>query len=144
MPATSQISTQEELQAAMDEAKPRPKPNVAAESPADVYTAEDIVGLEVLRLLNVKPWEEAVKKKQNVPSTSRFVARRLVKVVQSKDLKRLKSLKFLLILIQWQKCLRSGSKGIKKLPPKEAVQKSVPDADGNVLETIRKRFAPDV
>ena len=144
MPASSAIQDRESLQAAMDEAKPRPKANLSAESPADVYTIEDIVGLDVLRVTNVEAWQDAVRQKQNVPVSSRFVARRLTKVVKTKDLKRLKALKYLYVLIQWQKCLKSGSKGTKKLPQKDDVQKAVTAADGNVLDTIRIRFAPDM
>ena len=144
MPTSNLASNREELQAAMDKAKPRPKANLSAETPADVYKVEDLVGLDVLRVLDIQPWEEAVKNKRNIPLTSRFVAKRLVKVVQSKDLKRMKTLKYLLLLLQWQKCLKTGSRGTRKLPQKDTVQKAVPDADANVLDSIRKRFAPDM
>ena len=87
----SSMPTREELQASIDEAKPRPKANLDAKTPGEVYTVEDLVGLDTLRMLGVKGWQDAIEKGEDVQTSSKFVAKRLVKVVGWKDVRRLKA-----------------------------------------------------
>ena len=141
----SSMPTREELQISIDKAKPRPKPNLDAKSPSEVYTVEDLVGIESLRILGVKGWQDAVGKGEDVQTSSKFVAKRLVKVVGSKDVRRLKALRFVLIMLDWFGCLTEAGKGLKKLPKREeiraAVGEEIPDS---MIEALRKRFAPDL
>lgn len=136
--------TREELQALVDEAKPRPKANLAAESVADVYTIEDLVGFEVLKALQVRDWQTQLKKGESITTASRYVSNRVTQVGISGDVKRLKALKYLCILVDWLGCLKKGSHKTLKLPPKEDVKNSVSAAGQPFLESIRKRFAPEM
>ena len=141
----SSIPTREELQASIDEAKPRPQANIDAKTPGEVYTIEDLVGIEALRILGVKGWQDAIGKGEDVQTSSKFVARRLVKVVKSNDVRRLKALRFVLVMLDWFGCMKEAGKGMKKLPKREdtraAVGEGIPDS---VIEGLRKRFAPDL
>ncbi|MCJ1283020.1 DNA-directed RNA polymerase I subunit rpa49 [Xylographa opegraphella] len=136
--------TREELQAEIDEAKPRPKPNMEAQTPAEVYKIEDLVGESALQALKVRDWQSAVEANKDVQTSSKYVSRRLVKVVSSKNIMRLKALRYLLLLLDWFSCLKPGMKGMKKLPQREDIIKAVGgEISGSMLESLRKKFAPD-
>ena len=138
------MPTREELQVAVDEAKPRPKANLDATVPANVYKIEDLVGNEALRSLSVRQWQDAIKEGKAVETTSRYVSRRVVKLVQSEDVKRLKALRYVLLMLDWYGCLKPGQRGAKKLPPREDIRKAVGEEITDFLiEGLRKMFAPD-
>ena len=142
---STSMPTREDLQAAVDEAKPRPQANAEARTPAEVYPVEDLIGEDILRDLKVKKWQDTIEGGGEVHTKSRFVARRLKKVVKSGDVKKLKVLRFALLLVDWYNCLKTGPKSIKKLPMKEDMRKAVgSDIDYWILDRIRKKFAPDV
>lgn len=139
---TSTMPTREELQLDVDDAKPRPKPNLLATTPSDVYDVSDLVGgEETLRLLVVRDWQDAVAANKPVVTTSRFVSKRLANLAQSGDVKRLKTLRYLLILLEFYASLGSGSKGIKKVPQREQLRKAMGNASEGVTEGVRRRFA---
>ncbi|MCJ1388324.1 DNA-directed RNA polymerase I subunit rpa49 [Xylographa bjoerkii] len=136
--------SREELQAVIDEAKPRPKANLEAETPAEVYKIEDLVGASSLQALKVRDWQSAVEANKDVQTSSKYVSRRLVKVVSSKNIMRLKALRYVLLLLDWYSCLKPGMKGMKKLAQREDITKVVGgEITGSMLEELRKRFAPD-
>ncbi|KAI5309608.1 DNA-directed RNA polymerase I subunit rpa49 [Ascosphaera atra] len=156
--ATKAQQKQAEIQAA----KPLPTANLAATSPADVYTIESLVpnGSATLRHMPISEWEEAVENGMAVTTTSRFVAHRVEDCVNYGDETTLQVLRFILVLIEFAKCLKSArgdnkaGPGSKRLPPREDLRKVltagtgdesnkgnsyVPDA---VLDAIRRRFVP--
>jgi DNA-directed RNA polymerase I subunit RPA49 len=137
------MPTAEQLQSEVDAHKPRPKHNPAATVPADIYKIEDLVGVDILPRLAVRQWEEKVERKEEILTNFLFVSSRVVSVVNSKNVKKLRALKFLLIMLQWYHCLKTGFRTTKKLPPRAEVEKAVPDVDGKILDSIRRRFAPE-
>ncbi|MCJ1485002.1 DNA-directed RNA polymerase I subunit rpa49 [Schaereria dolodes] len=142
--SSASMPSREELQAAVDEGKPRPKPNLSAETPADVYTMEEIVGVEVLKQLVVKEWHDAINNGEDVKTCSLFVSKRLARTVKAGDIKRLKALRFLLLLMDWNRCLKPGARGSKKLPGRDVVRKAVGAGIGDgILEPVRRRFATE-
>lgn len=139
---TSTMPTREELQSAVDDAKPRPKPNLQATTPAEVYPISVLVGGEdTLRALAVKDWEDAVATNTPVQTKSRFVSNRIVKVAQSGEVKKLKTLRYLLLLLDFYGCLKSGARGVKKVPQKDDLRKAMDNAPDGMTEGIRRRFA---
>ena len=120
MPSISTTATREILQAEIDVAKPRPKPNLQATTPAEVYTISQLVdGDLTLCKLHVKDWIDAVNAGGNVPTRSLYVSQRLVKTVQSGNVKLVRALKYLYLLIEWSKTFRqSGPKTGKRVPTK--------------------------
>jgi len=139
--ATGAMPTKQEMEAAIDSSKPRPTPNLKAEYPGDVYPIETIVGSELMTMIEVKDWVDAAASGQGVNVTSRFVAKRMVKLAQNKQIQKLKVLRFILFCINFHAALQS-SKGGKKIPPKgklEAVMGE--DIPQSCVMAIRRKFA---
>ena len=135
------MATREELQAAVDEAKPRPQANLQARTPADVYPVETLIGEDVLRDLKVKHWQDAPE----LQTTSLYVAKRFTKVKDTGDVKKLKVLRFLLLLIDWYQALKTGPHGVRKLQKREEVRNAVGrDVEGWIIDAVNKKFAPDM
>ena len=111
---------QEEINQAVEDAKPGPKPNLQAETVADVYPLEEVVGLDALRVLTVRDWQDKVKDGQDILTKSRFVSGRLQKVVKSEQVRKIKALKYLLLLVEWYHCFKQV-RGVKKLGSRKAV-----------------------
>ena len=139
--STSSMPTREEMQAEIDEAKPRPKPHLDAEIPAEVYPVEELVGgVNVLQAVGVKEWIDKVKAGQDVQTKSMFVARRLKETVESGDVKKLKTLRYLLLLVEWYKSLKPGTKQGRKIPKLEEVPDLVAGWGSDIVNGIAKRF----
>ncbi|MCJ1456182.1 DNA-directed RNA polymerase I subunit rpa49 [Mycoblastus sanguinarius] len=140
--STASMPTREQMQSAIDENKPRPKPNLAAESLADVYTVEQLVGGEhVLRAVAVKEWMDKVAAGEDVQTRSLFVSRRLRAIVQGGDVKRVKVLRYLLLLIEWYKTLKVVGKGGKKVPKLEDMASLVEGWGSDLISGLSRRFA---
>ena len=133
--------TREEMQSAVDEGKPRPTPHLDAETPADVYPIEELVGIGNLKLLTVKEWQDKAESGEGIETKSRFVSARLRHVVQFGDVKKLKTLRYLLLLLDWFRALKPGMKGVKKVPMHEELKIAVPGVPSELLNGVRKRFA---
>ena len=141
---TSAMPTRQELEAAVDSAKPRPKANLAAEYPADVYPIDVIVGRELMSLIPVKDWVDASEKGQGVNLTSKFVAKRVVKLCKSKEFQKLKVLKFIALCINFNAALKTKGKGPKKVPHKEELQNALgEDIPVAVVASLRRTFASE-
>jgi DNA-directed RNA polymerase I subunit RPA49 len=135
---TENMPTKEEQQALIDQAKPRPNPNLAAASPADVYPIPFLVSEEDLELLKVNDWKAAAKKQENVNLNMRYVARRLQKVATVKDDTNLKLLKYVNIMLMWFAALPKTRDG-RKLPQRDKLKELV-DAPAAIFESFRRQF----
>ena len=133
--------TREEMQIVVDEGKPRPTPHLDAETSADVYPLDELVGLGNLRLLTVKEWQVKVESGETIVTKSRFVSGRVWHVVQVEDVKKLKTLRYLLLLLDWFRCLKPGTKGGKKLPTTEELRTAIEGVGSELLDGVGKRFA---
>jgi len=141
---TSAMPTKQELEAAVDSAKPRPKANLAAEYAADVYSADSIVGKELLALIPVKDWVDASERGQGVNVSSKFVAKRVVKLCKSKEIQKLKVLKFIALCINFNSALESKGRGPKRVPFKDKLQTAMgEDVPGAVVASIRRTFSSE-
>ncbi|KAI5285795.1 DNA-directed RNA polymerase I subunit rpa49 [Ascosphaera aggregata] len=162
MPNDSASKAQQK-QAEIQAAKPLPTPNMAATAPADVYSIESLVpnGLATLRNMPVSEWEEAVENGAAVTTTSRFVAHRVENCVNYGNKTTLQVLRFILLLMEFAKCLKpargggaAAGPGSKKLPPREDLRKILTAGTGDgvaksseyipesVLDALRRRFVP--
>ncbi|KAK3202280.1 hypothetical protein GRF29_161g713878 [Pseudopithomyces chartarum] len=141
--ATDDMPTTAQLAAAVDESKPRPRANLSAEYPIDVYPIDVVVGKELMALIEVNDWVTASESGKGVEVGSRFVAKRITKLVKNKQYQKLKVLCFILLCVKLNDIAKPG-KGAKRLPPKgkfeAAIGEDVPAALGN---TIRRRFATE-
>ena len=144
MAGAAEVPTREALAVAAREAKPVPRPNLAAERPQDVYTIDALIGQDVVDSVSVGQWQRAVAAEEDIKVPSKFVARRVRQVVESADVGKLKMLKLLLGLLQWNSCLRPKGHGGKTLPQRDEVTKVVTAVGGHALRAIREKFAPDM
>lgn len=135
------MPTREEMQNTVDEGKPRPTPNRNAETPADVYPLEDLVGLANLRLLTVKEWQDKVESGEDIVTKSRFVSARVRHVVQGGDVQKLKTVRYLLLLLEWSRSLKPGTKGGKRVPTKEELKTAIEGVGSELLNGVEKKFA---
>ncbi|KAL2036944.1 hypothetical protein N7G274_010369 [Stereocaulon virgatum] len=140
--STSSMPTKEEMQAEIDEAKPLPKPNMQAETPAEVYPVEDLVGgIAVLKAIGVKEWIDKVNAGKDIQTKSLFVARRLRATVQSGDVKKVKILKYLLLLIEWFRSLKPGKKTGHRAPKPEDLPDLLANWGSDIVNGVNRRFA---
>lgn len=139
---TSSMPTREQMQADIDENKPIPKPNLAAETPAEVYPVEQLVGgTIVLRNMNVQELMDKVKAGEDVQTKSLFVSNRLRAVVQSDDVRKVRTLRYLLLLLDWRRGLKEGVKKGKKVPKDEDMGPLFEQYGSEVVRGVGRRFA---
>lgn len=97
-----------------------------------------------MKQLMVKEWNDGILSGKGVTTTSSFVSRRLARVVHAGDVRKLKTSRYLLLLIEWYRALLPGGKAGKKMPGRDEVGKKVTGVGTVLLEGVRKRFADGV
>lgn len=139
---TSSMPTREQMQADINQNKPIPKPNMVAELPEEIYPIEQLVGgTNVLRNMHVQQLMDKVNTGEDVRTKSLFVSNRLRAVVQSNDVKRVKTLRYLLLLLEWYKSLKVGVKRAKKVPRDEQLGQLMEQYGSEVVRGVGSRFA---
>lgn len=136
------MPTREDMAAAIEDSKPKPKANLEATHPALVYPIERLVGVQILHSTSVDDWLKKVKNQEGVTTRSRYVSKRLQSVAQSGDLSKLKVLRYMLMLIDFFHLLKTsgGSKTKAKKMPKLEVVKEKLDVSNHLVGTIIARF----
>lgn len=132
-------STREEMQAAFDEAKPRPKANLKAEKVEDVYTVETLIGSDTMQLLMVKEWLDAARSLKPITTRSRYVGQRLQNIVVDGNVTKLKILRYLLLLLDFMSALKIKRNQSKQLPDQEQLRE-VTGVQDFLIDTVKKRF----
>ncbi|RYP21197.1 hypothetical protein DL765_002336 [Monosporascus sp. GIB2] len=137
------MASREDLQAAADAAKPVPPGNFDAKEIQDVYKPEELIGGDVLNAIPIKDWQDQIKKSLNTQHSSAFVAGRLVSIGQGPDaVKRLRTLRYLDLLIKFQRAAMKGrERGTKRVPPKDKLRDIMQPAPEPVIENIRRKFS---
>ena len=139
--SASSTLAQEEAKQAMENAKPGPNPNLQAETPTDVYPLEELVGLDLLRVLTVRDWQDKVEAGEDILTNSRFVSGRVRAIVKSDEVRKIKTLKYLLLLVQWYHSLKPAYGQGKKLPSSKELVTAMKGVSEDLREGIRQRFA---
>jgi len=135
---TADMPTREEMQAEINSSKPIPPPNLDAQSTEEVWTLESLIGLQTLRGVQVKEWIETIQNGDEITCKSRFVAHRIAKLVASKDVKNLRGLRYLLLLVEWYHALKKGARGVLRVPRKEDLLQGWPS---ELVDGVGRRFA---
>ncbi|KAJ5992823.1 hypothetical protein N7451_008547 [Penicillium sp. IBT 35674x] len=154
------------VQAEVQAAKPLPTPNLTAAHPLDFYPIETLVpgGSSTLRqLTGIEEWKQQVEAGLAITTGSRYVASRVEAVVLSGNQEKLQVLRFIQLLLEFARSLKSGRSagagpGSKKLPPRDELRKILSSTSGvkaddsdessvellpdSVLDALRRRFAP--
>ncbi|KAH8733215.1 DNA-directed RNA polymerase-like protein I 49 kDa polypeptide [Phaeosphaeriaceae sp. PMI808] len=143
--ALGSMPTKQELEAAVDSSKPRPTPNLAAEYPADVYPIDTVVGSELMTMIEVKDWVQASEAGQGVDVSSKYVARRIVKLAKNKQIQKLKVLRFILLCINFNAALTGGGgKFAKRIPQREKLEALMgEDTPAGCIMALRRKFASE-
>ncbi|KAE9374433.1 hypothetical protein N431DRAFT_437864 [Stipitochalara longipes BDJ] len=129
--------TKEEQGKAMNGSKPRPKGVEGELDPLKIYTVENVVGLDTMKLIPVRKWVESMNAKKEVQTTSRFVARRMQTHVENPE--KLKLLRYMLLLIDIYNASKPGRFG-RGLPRREDLKKVLGDIPEAVLEGVKRKF----
>lgn len=138
--ATEGAPTREMMQAANDETKPRPKINIDAKELEDAYHESEIFGDQVLAALKVKPWVDAVNEDQAVEVSSKYVAHRLATFVREDEIKRLKMLKYVLLLVNFMAATQKGRVGKeRRIPKRDELMEKLGESE-SVVEIVKQRF----
>ncbi|MCJ1306892.1 DNA-directed RNA polymerase I subunit rpa49 [Agyrium rufum] len=141
------IASRADLQAEIDGAKPRPKPNLETNVLTEVYTVESMfAGTFLLERMNVKPWEDKVLAGEGIETRSQYVAHRLQNIVRSAGLRKIKTLRLLLVLLDWYGHIIAANDGrsVKKLGKREETHEAIgKDISISVIDHFNDRFAPD-
>lgn len=143
--ATDAMPTREELAAAVDQSKPRPRANLSAEYPIDVYPIDVVVGNELMALIEVSDWVNASEAGAGVQVGSKFVAKRIGKLVKNKQYQKLKVLRFILLCVKFNDIAVKSGKGPKKVQSnKDKYEKAMgEDVSQPLGNAIRRRFASE-
>lgn len=136
-------TAEDDLRASLD-TKPIPTPNLAAGNVEDVYPFSVLVPPSEARLVDVSEWQEKMRREEDVPFSHRFPAFRLQGLVKGEQIERLKALKYLHILLEFNDTLPSSSgKSAKKVPKKEVLAKRLSHWPDALVTLVRKRFASE-
>ncbi|TDZ37025.1 DNA-directed RNA polymerase I subunit rpa49 [Colletotrichum spinosum] len=139
---TATMATREQLQAAVDQAKPVPRANMEADAIQDVYDPDEIIGREVLAAVPVKDWTEPTKKGEDVQVFSRHVAERVKKTVDSGNLDKVRLLRYFYFLFLFHTMAQPGrQRGTKRVPPRDKLKERFAPAPQAVIEHIRRKFS---
>jgi DNA-directed RNA polymerase I subunit RPA49 len=134
------MATREELAAEAAASKPRPKANLDATDIKDVYTVNNLIGLDILKAVPVFEWQQTIKGNKEIIVSSEYVAHRITKVASSTE--KLKILRYLLLLIELHKgCKSKGSNKPKLLPKRDEMKKIAGGMPEPVLESARRQFS---
>ncbi|OAA44773.1 RNA polymerase I associated factor, A49-like protein [Metarhizium rileyi] len=140
---TTNMATREELQAAVDEAKPVPKANLDALDIQDVYDPNVIIGADILNLVPIREWQEKVQHKEGVQTLSRFVAARVNAIAANNDaVTRLRILRYFnFVLTFYLKTTPGKQRGTRQVPPRDKLREMLSPAPEAVVENIRRKFS---
>lgn len=139
---TSTMATRDELQAAIDQSKPVPRPNLDATEIADVYDPRVMIGAEILRAIPVRDWQESIDANEDIQLMSRYVARRIQRVGrQEKPADKLRLLRYLYFLLCFFMAARPGKRDARRVPPKDVLAQALSPAPSSVIENIRRKFS---
>lgn len=136
--AAADMPTKEMMQAAIDKSKPRPRPNLEASTPAEVYPLETLLPPGALAAIEVKEWIDAIAANEDVMVPSLYVSKRLKVLAQHKKNKKLKALRYVLLLLNFNNSLRGKGKGPKLIRPREELLSKLGASNSLIDGTLRK------
>ena len=139
---TSTMSTREQLQAVVDDAKPVPKANLDAQDIEDVYDPKAIIGADILKLVPIREWQEKAKAGEGVKTNSKYVANHLNHIATNENATlRLRVLRYMSFVHAMYLNSKPGKqRGTRQLPPRDKMREILAPAPEAVVESIRRKF----
>lgn len=140
---TMSVRTQQDLQDAVDANKPVPKGNYEADEIQDVYRPEELIGRDILELIEVSDWAQAVKQNEDVKLRCRFPANRLGRIGTGDNaVARLRLLRYTYFLQLLLLTARKGKdRGSREILKRDKLQEELAPAPPPVVESIRRKFS---
>lgn len=141
--STKGMATREELQAAVDQAKPVPPGNFDATEIQDVYRPEKLIGAEILESIPIKDWSDAAKKQEPLQLPYQFISANLYAIAAGpQPVQRLRVLRYLNYLMAFIKSAKAGrERGVLRIPQRQKLQDTMGEAPLPVIESIRRKFS---
>jgi DNA-directed RNA polymerase I subunit RPA49 len=142
--ATNGMATAAELQEEADASKPRPKANLAATDVNDVYTPDNLLGVDMLKHIPIMDWTTAIAAKREIVVGSRHVAARIQR--EADNIVNLKLLRYMQLLIDFISATRVAYGGTRKLPKRDVLRDALGSSGGGampeaVVESVKRRFS---
>lgn len=137
---SSALPTRSERDDAVLDAKPIPKPNLETDEIELIYSIDQLIPKGDMRDMAVKDWQDKVKNDIAIDFTSRFVANRVVNIVKSQDIKKLRALKYLLLLLDFVSALRPA-RGGRTVPQRDELKQKMEAWPETAVDNVRRRFA---
>lgn len=138
---TANDQNQAELAEAALAAKPIPKPNMTADNVEDVYPLTTLIPPGDLRLVQVKEWQDKARADEAVMFSNRFTANRFGPVGKADDVDKLKALRYLNLLLDFNTALGTAGRAGKKVPKKDVLSQKLADYPDNLVDSVRRRFS---
>jgi DNA-directed RNA polymerase I subunit RPA49 len=140
---TKNMATREELQAAVDQAKPVPPGNFDATEIQDVYKPEQIIGADILSSIPIKDWQDAAKKQVSLSLPYQFISMNMYAIAAGpQPVQRLRVLRYINYLVLFLKAAKPGrERGVLRVPPRGQLAEKMEEAPAPVVESIRRRFS---
>ena len=138
---TANDQNQAELAEAALAAKPIPKPNMTADNVEDVYPLTTLIPPGDLRLIQIKEWQDKARADEAVMFNNRFTANRFGPVGKAEDVDKLKALRYLNLLLDFNTALGTAGRAGKKVPKKDVLSQKLSDYPENLVDSVRRRFS---
>ncbi|KAI1878231.1 uncharacterized protein JN550_000413 [Neoarthrinium moseri] len=140
---TQSMATREELQAAVDQAKPVPPGNFDATEIQDVYRPEQMIGTDILSSIPIKDWQDSAKKQVPLALPYQFISMNMYAIASGpQSVQRLRVLRYLNYLVIFLKSAKPGrERGVLRVPQKSSLHEKMEGAPTPVVESIRRKFS---
>jgi DNA-directed RNA polymerase I subunit RPA49 len=134
---TAGMSTSAQLADVVEASKPRPRANAEATEVQEVYTVDSLIGSQIMLLIPVRPWSEAMKAKKAIRATSRYVVHRVEN--HSQNIEKLKILRYMYFVIRLLDKSRDR-RSEKMLPRHDDLKEAIEDMPSSVLDHFKRNF----
>lgn len=138
---TANDQNQAQLAEAALAAKPIPKPDMSADNVEDVYPLNTLIPPGDMRLVQVKEWQDKARAEEPIMFNNRFSAGRVVAIGKSDDVNKLKALRYLNLLLDFNAALGTAGRSGKKVPKKDVLSKKLEAYPEALVDSVRRRFS---
>jgi DNA-directed RNA polymerase I subunit RPA49 len=138
---TANDQNKTELEEAALAAKPIPKPNMDADSVEEVYPLSTLIPVGDMRLIQVKEWQDKARAEEAIIFNNRFAANRVNPVGKGDDVDKLKALRYLNLLLDFNAALGAAGRAGKKVPKKDVLSQKLADYPDGLVDSVRRRFS---
>jgi len=134
----AEMPTAAEQADASGESAPKPRANLDAKEPSQVYPLSVLIPIELLNSINVKEWSEKATKGEAISLPISYVARRLVSAAQNPDKTKLKVLKYMAVAIEFVQNLK-GNRAPKRVLSKQDLYNKM-KYPSSLIDAVQQRF----